>query len=1507
MLRWSHGRSEGEPLLLGIAVPPGSVMKIPKPSPLSVRPRQHLRGPSPTQGNLPRRKSRRRSRRPSVPGWQFGAALLGRGTRLVAVGVLLTGMAATGKVLWEQRQGKLPWTGVMPSCPDSKVYSPASGSRHAVAAADSPSRSSRAQAGAAAPAMPGLDLRERRAPIPGPRPTVYVPPGRVADTALARPSASRFVSDSPLAASAAAPISKTPARAVTGPTVPTAAPQKAIAAFSGVSSPAPNAAGQTLTVDTANGNSPYAVTADDSFLSVIVGNAGTGVVNHSAGTLTISSGLTMGYSSGSSGTYNLSGTGSLSTGPVAIGLQGSATFTQSGTSTFSVAPGSLFYLGYSPGSSGTYNLNGGTLTVGTVTGNSGTSTFNFNGGTLQAARGSYTFFQGLTTANVQAGGAIFDSNGFNPTIAQNLLHDTTSGAPAVDGGLTKNGTGTLALSGANTFTGTTTVNVGTLNLLNPLALQNSTLNLSNAAGSGAVTFDSTVTSKAFTVGGLSGNGDLALVNNAATPAAVALSAGNNGTSTTYSGGLSGAGGLTKIGAGTLTLSGTNTYTGATTVNGGTLAIAGGSVGAANSSAALTVSNSSGTTTAAVLLSGGSLSTGAATIGSAGTAYFNQTGGSFTTNGSPLAVGVNNSGNYNLSAGSLSTGAVSIGSVTSVGGRANGTFMQSGGTFTTNGNTFSIGYVSPGSGGVANGTYMLSGGLLSTGAASLGVNSGVMFNQFGGTFSTNGAAFVLNGGMYSFGSTVSASVLSTGPATIGNNGEGFFVQAGGSVTTNGNALTLAAAAGSRGDYLIDSGTLTVGSVAGGGGNSVFNFNGGTLQAAANSTSFVRGLTTADIGQNATLVIDSNGFNVTIGQALTSVAGNGGLTKVGAGTLTLTGTNTYMGTTTVNAGTLAITAGSVGSNGGIFVVNGTGTNGATATLSGGSLTAQMVYIGGAAPGTPPGNTSGSGAFTQSGGTFTVTSNGFMLASAPLGGSGSYTLSGGSLSTDAVYIGGSGAGTFVQTGGTFTTNGNQFLVGAFGGNNSSTYNLSGTGSLSTGMATIGSASTGTFTQSGGTFTTNGNPLYIGVNASGSYNLSAGSLSTGAVYIGAGAPDGGPGSGSFIQSGGTFTTNGSAFFVAGTGQSNSSYTLSSGSLSTGAASIGGSEGSSTFTQSGGTFTTNGSSLVVGGYMNTTYNLDGGTLTVGSVAGGSSGPGTFNFNGGTLQAGASSTAFLSKVTADVQANGAIIDTNGNTVTVAQNLAHDPTSGAPAIDGGLTKVGAGTLILTGAANNYTGPTTVAAGTLAVNGALTGTGMLTVNGGGTLAGTGSAAGNVRIQAGGTLASGQAGAGTLTLGGDLTLTGTATATFVLSGTAGNTQADVAGQIDLGSQATLSLSLAAGTLPTVGEKLYLLDTTGKSLVLGGFSNAPLTGSIFSEDGVTYQIDYLDTDPNDPGKTALNDVSVMILAVPEPGTWTLLFVGGAGVLGLSLRRLRRRAQESILTAGSAAARAAGRGCGRS
>ena len=179
------------------------------------------------------------------------------------------------------------------------------------------------------------------------------------------------------------------------------------------------------------------------------GQFGTGTVNQTGGTNAVGNELGVGYSAVSNGSYTLS-SGALSAGDEYIGYSGSGTFMQSAGSTNTVR--GAIVVGVSSGSTGIYYLNGGTLLVLQVLGGAslgGNGTFDFDGGTLQATANSMTFMQGLTTANVQASGAFIDSNGYSITIAQRLVHDSTLGVTA-DGGLTKNGARTLTLSGANT-------------------------------------------------------------------------------------------------------------------------------------------------------------------------------------------------------------------------------------------------------------------------------------------------------------------------------------------------------------------------------------------------------------------------------------------------------------------------------------------------------------------------------------------------------------------------------------------------------------------------------------------------------------------------------------------------------------------------------------------------------------------------------------------------------------------------------------------------------------------------------------------------------------------------------------------------------------------------------------------------------------------------------------------------------------------------------------------------
>ncbi|MBW8864845.1 MAG: autotransporter-associated beta strand repeat-containing protein, partial [Verrucomicrobia bacterium] len=184
--------------------------------------------------------------------------------------------------------------------------------------------------------------------------------------------------------------------------------------------------------------------------------------------------MEVGNFTASDGTVNLTGTASVNVWNgnfISMGANNNAnsgTINQNGGtvtlySDAGVTPGGngILYLGRAGTSGGTftYNLNGGTLTVPQIqrnTANAANAVFNFNGGTLKAPKANATFLFGLTSANVLAGGAIIDSSSNNITISQALL-DGGGG-----GGLTKNGNGTLTLTGPNTYSGATLVNAGEL-------------------------------------------------------------------------------------------------------------------------------------------------------------------------------------------------------------------------------------------------------------------------------------------------------------------------------------------------------------------------------------------------------------------------------------------------------------------------------------------------------------------------------------------------------------------------------------------------------------------------------------------------------------------------------------------------------------------------------------------------------------------------------------------------------------------------------------------------------------------------------------------------------------------------------------------------------------------------------------------------------------------------------------------------------------------------------------
>ena len=315
-----------------------------------------------------------------------------------------------------------------------------------------------------------------------------------------------------------------------------------------------------------------------------LGNASTGTYNLSGGTLTgvasTTRGIILGTNPGTTGNFNLSGTGTLAMGSAIVMLGRSdsttagttGTFTQTGAS--SMATIGTLSIGGGGGAifantTGTLSLAGGTFTANAFTflaagntsnatiniggtadvtlpafptarGTSSTATINFDGGTLRPLAASTTYMGGLTNAFVKAGGAKFEvPTGRDIAVTQRLLTDVAS----TGGGLTKAGNGILALTGNNSFTGGATINACTLNANADAAL---------GATSGAIGINNNAT--------LQAGGALTTTARTLTLGTGGGTIDTNGNTVTFGAGSTIAGTtLTKVGAGKLVLAGTQTY------------------------------------------------------------------------------------------------------------------------------------------------------------------------------------------------------------------------------------------------------------------------------------------------------------------------------------------------------------------------------------------------------------------------------------------------------------------------------------------------------------------------------------------------------------------------------------------------------------------------------------------------------------------------------------------------------------------------------------------------------------------------------------------------------------------------------------------------------------------------------------------------------------------------------------------------------------------------------------
>ena len=676
------------------------------------------------------------------------------------------------------------------------------------------------------------------------------------------------------------------------------------------------------------------------------------------------------------------------------------------------------------------------------------------------------------------------------------------------------------------------------------------------------------------------------------------------------------------------------------------------------------------------------------------------------------------------------------------------------------------------------------------AGSAAITNNTFFFRFYDT-STAGSAFITNNGSLAF-----AGLSTAGSATITNNLSLSFEDtstAGNAAIANnaGGTVNFSNSTGPAGDK-----KLSAGSIAG-----VGNYVLGAVQLTVGGN---------DLSTNVSGVISGAG---------------GALVKTGAGTMTLSGHNTYSGGTTVNAGTLALTgAGTLGAATGVLAVNGgtldlggTSQTVGAMTLTGGTITNGTLT--GTAFGVQAGTVS---AVLAGGGALTKTGAGTTTLSGVNTYAGGTNLNGGVLSVGADANLGNLAGALTLDGGTLRITGTAFNATA------RTINL---GSAGGGFDISAAANTFTIGQTvggnGGLTKTGAGTLTITSNNSytGGTTLSAGTL----VLAGAGT---------LGAATGALAVDGGALDLGGTSQTTGALTLTGGTITNGTltgAVFGGQAGTvSAVLAGGGVLTKTGAgTLTLSG--NNTYS-GGTTVNAGILALAGAGTlgattGALTVNGATLDLGGTSQT----VGAMTLTGGTI--TNGTLTGAAFGVQAGAISAVLAGGGMLTKTGAGTLTLSGN-NTYTGATGVNAGGLIVNGSIAASSGLIVESGAFVGGTGTLSTAV-VNNGGTLAPGNS-IGTLTVNGNLTFNGGAIYAVEVSPTAADRINVVGGSATL-TGATVQAIALPGSFR--GQTYTILNATDG---LGGtqFAGVTATGSFSPARNphLTYDLNnvYLVLDPS-------------------------------------------------------------------
>ena len=667
--------------------------------------------------------------------------------------------------------------------------------------------------------------------------------------------------------------------------------------------------------------------------------SGTATVGASSGSLTVASGAVLdingvntsvgGLNGGGTidnvaGTFGAAPSLTIGTGNAGGTFSGTIQNTSGSTKVVKTGTGTEFLSGTNSYTGGT-TINAGVLNFATSALGSGPITF--GGGTLQWATGNTLDVSTSPGIAAIASGkaAILNTNGNSVTFNLGL-----SGA----GGLTKTGAGTLTLAVPNTFSGTTGITGGTLDLADPSALQNSTANVTignSLVLSGAAT-------SAVTLGGLSGSGAFNL-------GIAALTVGGNNATTTYSGVLGGGSGLTKTGTGTFTLN-TPNISGVINITNGVLAVQNNTVAIKVGAAA--VSSADGPNGAVTgkwnnLLgaspSGSNLSDNFA-LGSAISmnAIATPSGGTFAIAGNTDPILANYvftaSGNITVNLTGIPYSNYSIYAISSdatpnhqnaltIGANTYYFTAGSASTFSQITNSNSASY--------PVGNYAVATGL--SGASQTVTISGTPDTGFSGFEIVNtansmaaspvtisgGGAFNMTGGMQTIASlnatdaSGSKVVLGNGNLTVGNAGASTFD---GAISGSGGQVALQGA-GSM--LFTGSNTYTGATTVSGGGT--LQLGDGAVKNGSVAGNIVLANNSAVIFANPSVQTYSG-----------VISGTGSLTKNAPGTLLLTANHTYSGATIINAGMVQLVQSNTTSGFGAATTGGTHTASDTGNTNG-----------------------------------------------------------------------------------------------------------------------------------------------------------------------------------------------------------------------------------------------------------------------------------------------------------------------------------------------------------------------------------------------------------------------------------------------------------------------------------------------------------------------------------------------------------------------------------------------